>query len=311
MKKTGIIVLAILLVSTSVFSMSFPDVTEDDWFYDPVTELAEKEVLRGYEDGTFQPKGTVTYAEFLTLLNNKLGEPQENGEKEWYDNTFQYLKEKEVIEEIETPDEPISRQEMAKYVSSGLEKLKDIEPNTETPDLTDFDEISSEYRPYVANAANNGIIRGDEDKVFHPEDHLTRAEAAQVIKNLDKVEDTADPKTEKVEIDYGTSETYTKEDMDAAVEKIKEEVAGWEDVTLYSLSYTSDEENNEENLKRLKNFAVKNDYNEDFNQCTKFESRFQTSKDAGGAWEPDFEYHWHFWLVRQDDGEWNLLTWGV
>ena len=40
----------------------FSDVSESDWFYGPVSYLAERGILRGFEDGTFRPKDTLTEA---------------------------------------------------------------------------------------------------------------------------------------------------------------------------------------------------------------------------------------------------------
>ena len=33
----------------------FSDVSESDWFYEPVCYLAERDILRGFEDGTSGP----------------------------------------------------------------------------------------------------------------------------------------------------------------------------------------------------------------------------------------------------------------
>ena len=48
---------------------AFPDVRQGDWFYAPVTLLASWDVLRGYPDGSFRPKGSITRAEFVTILS--------------------------------------------------------------------------------------------------------------------------------------------------------------------------------------------------------------------------------------------------
>ena len=46
-------------------------------------------------------------------------------------------------------------------------------------------------------------------------------------------QDTQEPP--KVEIDYGNSELYTQEDMDAAIQVIEAEFATWEGCELHSL----------------------------------------------------------------------------
>ena len=48
--------------------------------------------------------------------------------------------------------------------------------------------------------------------------------------------------------DYGTSDLYTQEDMDAAIEQIRAEFDTWEGCELHSIRYAGDECMNEENL---------------------------------------------------------------
>lgn len=47
--------------------------------------------------------------------------------------------------------------------------------------------------------------------------------------------------TSSVTINYGTSSIYSKEDMDNAVEVIKQQFSQFEGCGLHSLSYTSDQ----------------------------------------------------------------------
>lgn len=47
--------------------------------------------------------------------------------------------------------------------------------------------------------------------------------------------------TSEVEIDYGTSSLYSKEDMDAAMKVIRKQFRSFEAARLHSLSYISDE----------------------------------------------------------------------
>ena len=119
-----------------------------------------------------------------------------------------------------------------------------------------------------------------------------------------------------IAIDYGKSNIYSKSDMDAAIEVIKDEFAAWEGCELHSISYTSDECNSKENIDWVNSLredgstTVTNESAE-FTQCIEFVSDFHSPKAGGGAWEMDYEYTaWQWWLARTDNGEWNLITWG-
>ena len=185
---TTITLSAILLAPVSIFAKDFTDVNKNDWFYSTVNELSDKGVITGYEDKTFKPQKSVTYSEFLTLLNNAIGTKQAPDYKnptEWYKPTFDYLKSKGVIQTINNPNQEISRNEMAKYLSLGLQKLKNQTPNTTAPtNIKDFNSIPAEYKDYVASTVNAGLIKGDEFQNFNGSKSLTRAETAVIIKGL-------------------------------------------------------------------------------------------------------------------------------
>ncbi len=46
----------------------YPDVNEQDWYFDSVASLSEKGILNGYEDGSFRPDAQITRAEFAAVL---------------------------------------------------------------------------------------------------------------------------------------------------------------------------------------------------------------------------------------------------
>ena len=179
---------AILIAPTNILAKTFSDVNNNDWFYSVVNELSDKGIISGYEDNTFKPQKSVSYAEFLTLLNNSIGEkqsPDYKNSEEWYKPTFDYLKNKGVIANIANPNAEITRNEMAKYLSLGLEKLKNQKIDTTTPaSIKDFDSIPNEYKDLVASVVNAGLIKGDENQNFNGSKSLTRAETAVIIKGL-------------------------------------------------------------------------------------------------------------------------------
>lgn len=177
-----------LLTPQIASAKTFKDVKKSDWHYSVVDELSNKGIINGYEDGTFKPQRPVSYAEFLTLLNNAIGTkqaPDYTNPKEWFKPTMDYLQNKGVITNIANPNQTISRNEMAKYLSLGLQKLKNQTPNTTAPTtIKDFASIPAEYKDYVANTVNAGLIKGDEHQNFNGSQSLTRAETAVIIKGL-------------------------------------------------------------------------------------------------------------------------------
>ena len=134
-------------------------------------------------------------------------------------------------------------------------------------------------------------------------------EAAPAEEEAAPAEEEAAPaeETEGVTVDYGTSELYTKEEMDAALALIWEEFDSWEGCEMQALRYGTDDCNTEENIQWLN--ELKEDQN--YTQCIEFVSDFHSPKEGGGAWEADKDYKdWQWWLARSEGGDWELLTWG-
>lgn len=115
----------------------------------------------------------------------------------------------------------------------------------------------------------------------------------------------------QVTIDYGTSTLYTKADMDAAIQLIRQEFDTWKGCELHSIRYVSDENSSEKNLTWMNELGMANGATQSFTQCILFESSFHSPRQNAGAWDPDQEYtSWEWWLARTEGGPWKLMTWG-
>ena len=110
-----------------------------------------------------------------------------------------------------------------------------------------------------------------------------------------------------VEIDYGTSEIYTKDDMDEAITQIRKVFADFAGCELHNIRYTSDDCNSEENIKWMNELREDQEYTE----CIKFLSDFHTPAENSGAFEPDHEYTDYEWyLARSEGSSWEVLSYG-
>lgn len=115
----------------------------------------------------------------------------------------------------------------------------------------------------------------------------------------------------EVKIDYGKSSIYTEKDMNEAIDLIKKQFSTWKGCELHSISYSSDDENNNENVAWMNELEAANDAKETFTQCIMFKSDFHSPKKSEGAWNEDQEYtDWQWWLARSESGKWKLMTWG-
>lgn len=68
MKKILIVMVAVLSTSLLAWADSFPDVPEDYRYYPAIEFLDERQIIKGYDDGTFKPDGLVNRAEALKII---------------------------------------------------------------------------------------------------------------------------------------------------------------------------------------------------------------------------------------------------
>ncbi|MCR4923359.1 MAG: hypothetical protein K5931_05055 [Lachnospiraceae bacterium] len=133
------------------------------------------------------------------------------------------------------------------------------------------------------------------------------------MKELDDLgKEDGDGEASEVSIDYGDSELYTKEDMDACIKLIEDEFNTWEGCELHSISYSSDDEaNTEDNIKWMNELNEGSADAEPLTEVMMFTSDFHSPVEGGGAWEPDEEYtDYEWWLARSKGGDWKLMTFG-
>ena len=109
-----------------------------------------------------------------------------------------------------------------------------------------------------------------------------------------------------VKVDLGKSELYAKEDLERAEKLVEKTIGEMEGTTidLKSVTYKGDERSASE-LEYVNSLE-----RGVFDECAVFGSLFHTSKDATGAWEPDADYTWEFFLARADGGDWEVVTFG-
>lgn len=177
--------------------VTFSDVTDADWFCSDVTTLAGMGVINGYNDGTFKPDDNVTRAEFLKLLVSLIyGDNlfvtydalfDDVPPTEWYSTyiatsaVYGIIDLKEYGTTFE-PDRPITRREVAKFITSALS--------------VEADEFAT---PYADTADHNviclyglGLMQGNFDpttgaRFFYPDTEITRAETSAVILRVFKL----------------------------------------------------------------------------------------------------------------------------
>lgn len=118
---------------------------------------------------------------------------------------------------------------------------------------------------------------------------------------------TACADTSNYTLDYGASQIYSEEDIESAAKVVVNKFNSFQGCVLYSLAYAGDEVCQEE-LSYCN--SLKEDAGEEFVECLVFYSEFRSPVKGGGAWTPNDIYTWDWYLGRETDGKWVLVTYG-
>ena len=112
----------------------FPDVAEDYWGKSAINFCVKNDILKGYDDGTFQPDKTITRQEAASILKNAFNLTGNSGEK-----------------------------------------------------FPDDSAIAGWAKENVYAVKHSGLMKGDADTGnFRPTSSITRAEAASIMVNADR-----------------------------------------------------------------------------------------------------------------------------
>lgn len=112
-----------------------------------------------------------------------------------------------------------------------------------------------------------------------------------------------------VKINYGSSNRYSKDDINKAIKVIKKDFkSDFKGSKLHSIEFLSDDFCSSDILNKINSSDKAK--NGPFTECILFSSSFHSPKKSGDL-EPNYEYtDWLWLLARPENGEWVLLDYG-
>lgn len=173
----------------------FTDIAGYEWAEQAILGLQKKEIITGRGINEFVPQGTVLREEFVKMLwlagsfQNIYGDVifDDVSPENW---AYPYIKNAYLCRIVNGVSETsfgygtnITRQDMAVMCYRMLLAKGLIEEDTAVNETVfiDKDSISAYAVEAVAHLSDLGIILGDENNAFNPENSANRAEAAQII----------------------------------------------------------------------------------------------------------------------------------
>lgn len=183
-----IIAMPLISVPTTAYGASFSDI-RGHWAESYINKAVSSGFVKGYPDGDFRPDNAVTRAEFTSMVNKALGNTgtaavnfKDVPYNEWYysdvakgmsaafvggydDNTFR-------------PNNSVTREEAAVMISRFVPTYGST-GNTST--FKDRLSISTWASDAVSKIYGKGYMGAYDDGKYHPQDSLTRAQAAKIM----------------------------------------------------------------------------------------------------------------------------------
>ena len=221
MKKTVVFfaIISIMIITYSfAASISFNDLASSHWAYSTIINMAEKGLIKGYEDSTFRPEKEVTREEFAQMVYNAVQkeatiEQLQNyfdvPDTRWSNNAVQLvgnsLKETSDGYVYFYPTKPIERQEVAKVLFDFFElEEQDVSYIQGFPSSI-IDSVKDEYQQAVIKVYQVGLMKGVSENDFAPTKSLTRAQAATVISRIidrNKKDDTSTTASKDIDFEF-------------------------------------------------------------------------------------------------------------
>ena len=175
--------------------LSFSDVPEDAWYHDNVMDAANNGYVSGMGDGTFNPLGSTTRAQFAAMIANAMGyeaDPDvesafpDVADDYWGKAAINFCYQNEIITGYDDgtfqPEKTITRQEAAAILNNAFELAEKYGISDEL--FPDDSAISTWAEDHVYAAKAAGLMKGDADTGnFRPTSTITRAEAASILMN--------------------------------------------------------------------------------------------------------------------------------
>lgn len=179
-------------VAVSAF---FNDLDEGFWATKYIDNLAEKGLIKGDDQGNYNPKAAMKRCDFAVILcrqlEGKLAEDVVAGSYADVDPAAYYAEEVGILKGAGVlpegddfdPKGPVTRLEAAIWIYNA-EKLKGMPDEFASDDVSayaDAPAIPAEYKSVVGTLTSIGVFQGDDQGNFNPDKELNRAEMAVLM----------------------------------------------------------------------------------------------------------------------------------
>lgn len=171
----------------------YTDVDSEAWYYEAVAFVSAKGWMGGYGDTHFGPGAQLSRAQLAQILYNQAETPATSGSSAfsdvergaWYHSAICWAVEQGIVGGYGDgrfgPDDPITREQLAVMLWRGAGQPT---PPNLLLTFPDADQASGYALDALRWAVEQGVLSGKSGGLLDPQGQATRAEAAQMLRNL-------------------------------------------------------------------------------------------------------------------------------
>ena len=172
----------------------FPDVDENDWFYDEVVYVYENGLMNGVENNRFAPNTATNRAMLATILYRLAGEPAVSGDLPftdvesgtWYTDAVLWAAQNGIVnglgENTFAPMNTLTREQLVTMLYRYAEaEGYDVSAAADLSGYPDADKVQPYAQEAMSWAVAEGIVAGMEDGTLNPAGNATRAQIATIL----------------------------------------------------------------------------------------------------------------------------------
>ena len=171
----------------------FPDVDENDWFYDEVVYVYENGLMNGVENNQFAPNTATNRAMLATILYRLAGEPAVSGDLPftdvaagtWYTDAVLWAAQNGIVnglgENTFAPMNTLTREQLVTMLYRYAEAAGyDVSAAADLSGYPDADKVQTYAQEAMSWAVAEGIVEGM-DGNLNPAGNATRAQIATIL----------------------------------------------------------------------------------------------------------------------------------
>lgn len=179
----------------------FYDISQSDWYYDPVGYAYEKGLFAGVDENHFSPGAAMNRAMLVTVLHRLAGSPAVSGGPEfadvaagsWYAQAVRWAAEQGITSGVGDnrfdPEGLITREQAVTMLCNYAVRylLQDAGAGADLSQYTDLNQLSGWAQSAMAWAVEQGIVRGVSSGgalALEPRRSATRAEMATMLQSF-------------------------------------------------------------------------------------------------------------------------------